>query len=499
MGEHHGKYLSGIVTDPTAGLVVGATVTAINTQTGVRAAIHTDKSGFYNFPDLSVGTYDLEVEQKGFKTFHQSRIVIDANSAIKIDVKLELGEISEKVTVESQAVHVETQSTQMGEVIDSQKMTAVPLNGRDFTNLLSLQPGVVPSQYANALQDANLSDRTVSGSTALNGGNQSINGQRETSNGFMVNGANVEEGKNNGTSVIPNLDSIEEFRIITNNFDAEYGNYSGGQVNVVTKSGTNSLHGSVFEFNRNTAFNARNFFSPAGAAPKLIQNQFGGTVGGPIKRDKLFFFVDYQGTRRIFAPTVSAAVPDGTFLNNGDYQLSPTESSDLATGATKAAAGISAAGAVQGQQLATNLSSALGYGVNVNEPYYFAGCTSGTGLNPCVFPNAIVPKAAFSPASIGVLPFIPGPTVPGGGVNFFSSAFDQRLRDDKGAFRLDANTQYGMLSAYYHIDDDTLMNPYPNSGATVPAPNIGAFTATDLTRAQVLVLSDTKAFGSTSR
>ena len=490
--------ISGIVTDPTGGIVVGAMVTAINTQTGVRAVVHTDKSGFYSFPDLSVGTYDLEVEQKGFKTFHQSRIVIDANSAIKVDVRLELGEVTEKVTVESQAVHVETQSTQMGEVINSQKMTAVPLNGRDFTNLLSLQPGVVPFQYANALQDSNLSDRTVGGSSALNGGNQSINGQRETSNGFMVNGANVEEGKNNGTSIIPNLDSIEEFRIITNNFDAEYGNYSGGQVNVVTKSGTNSLHGSVFEFNRNTAFNARNYFSPAGDAPKLIQNQFGAVVGGPIKRDKLFFFVDYQGTRRIFAPTVSAAVPDGTFLNNGDYQLSPTESSDLATGATNAAAGISAAGAVQGQQLATNLSSALGYGVNVNEPYYFAGCTSGTGLNPCVFPNAIVPKAAFSPASIGVLPFIPGPTVPGGGVNFFSSAFDQRLRDDKGAFRLDANTQYGMLSAYYHIDDDTLINPYPNSGATVPAPNIGAFTGTDMTRAQVLVLSDTKAFGSTA-
>jgi Carboxypeptidase regulatory-like domain/TonB dependent receptor len=490
--------ISGILTDPSGGVVVGATVTAINTQTGVRAAIHTDKSGFYNFPDLAVGTYDLEVEQQGFKAFHQTRIVIDANSAIKIDVKLELGEISEKVTVESQAVHVETQSTQMGEVINSQKMTAVPLNGRDFTNLLSLQPGVVPFQYANALQDSNLSDRTVGGSSALNGGNQSINGQRETSNGYMVNGANVEEGKNNGTSIIPNLDSIEEFRIITNNFDSEYGNYSGGQVNVVTKSGTNSLHGSVFEFNRNTAFNARNYFSPPGDAPKLIQNQFGTTVGGPIKRDKLFFFADYQGTRRIFAPTVSAAVPDGTFLNNGDYQLSPTESSDLAMGAANAAANISPAGSVQGQQLATNLSTALGYGVNVNEPYYFSGCTSGTGLKPCVFPNAIVPKAAFSPASVGVLPFIPGPTVAGGGVNFFSSAFDQRLRDDKGAFRLDANTHYGMLSAYYHIDDDTLINPFPNSGATVPAPNIGAFTATDMTRAQVLVLSDTKAFGSTA-
>ena len=493
--------ISGIVTDPTGAVVIGATVTATNTQTGIRSLIFTDKSGFYNFPDLSVGTYDLEAEQKGFKTFHQTKIVIDANSAIKIDVKLELGEVSEKVTVESQAVHVETQSTQMGEVINSQKMTAVPLNGRDFTNLLSLQPGVVPFQYANALQDSNLSDRTVSGSSALNGGNQSINGQRETSNGFMVNGANVEEGKNNGTSVIPNLDSIEEFRIITNNFDAEYGNYSGGQVNVVTKSGTNSLHGSVFEFNRNTAFNTRNFFSPAGDAPKLIQNQFGATVGGPIKRDKLFFFVDYQGTRRIFAPTVAASVPDGTFQPNGDYALSPTESADLAAGAAAAAAGTSSAGSVQGQQLATNLSSKLGYPVTVTEPYFFTGCTSGTGATPCVFPNAIIPKAAFSPASTGVLPFIPvipAPAVPINGPNFFAADFDQRLRDDKGAFRLDANTKYGMLSAYYHIDDDTFVNPYPNSGATVPAPNIGAFTASDLTRAQVLVLSDTKSCGSTS-
>jgi len=411
--------------------------------------------------------------------------------------------VTEKVTVESQAVHVETQSTQMGEVINSQKMTAVPLNGRDFTNLLSLQPGVVPFQYANALQDSNLSDRTVGGSGALNGGNQSINGQRETSNGFMVNGANVEEGKNNGTSIIPNLDSIEEFRIITNNFDAEYGNYSGGQVNVVTKSGTNSLHGSVFEFNRNTAFNARNYFSPPGDAPKLIQNQFGTTVGGPIKRDKLFFFADYQGTRRIFAPTQTAFVPDGSFdgvtpTGQSGYALSPTESANLSGGAT-----------VQGQQLASNLSAALPYPVAVGEPYFFTGCTSGSGATPCVFPGTasfpggVVPTAAFSAPSVKLLPFLPGPfppnTVNGQNFpNFTTSAFDQRLRDDKGAFRLDANTRYGMLSAYYHVDDDTLLNPFPNSGATVPAPNIGAFTATDMTRAQVLVLSDTKAFGSTA-
>src|SRR4029077_3804409 len=212
----------------------------------------------------------------------------DANSAIRLDVKLEIGEVSEKVTVISDAVQVETQNTQMGEVINSRKITAVPLNGRDFTDLLSLQPGVVPSQYA--AQSAGLNDRTVSGSNSLNAGNQSINGQREAANGFMINGANADEGKNNGTAVIPNLDSIEEFRIITNNFDAEYGNYSGGQINVVTKSGTNSYHGSAFEFLRNTAFDARNFFDSS--VGKFIQNQFGGTLGGPIKKDKVFFFAD---------------------------------------------------------------------------------------------------------------------------------------------------------------------------------------------------------------
>ena len=298
--------ISGIVTDPSAAVMPNVTVTATNTATGIQSSVQTDSKGFYNFPNLPIGNYDILVEQTGFKSFRQSAIHIDVNSAVRVDVKLEIGEVAEKVSVRADAVQVETQSTQMGEVINSQKMTAVPLNGRDFTDLLSLQPGVVPGAYAS--QAAGLNDRTVSGSGALNAGNQSINGQREAANGFMVNGANVNEGKNNGTAVIPNLDSIEEFRIITNNFDAEYGNYSGGQINVVTKSGTNQIHGSLFEFNRNTAFNGRNYFDQ-GAAGKLIQNQFGGTVGGPIKKDKVFFFADYQGTRLVDGQTQSTTVP----------------------------------------------------------------------------------------------------------------------------------------------------------------------------------------------
>lgn len=218
----------------------------------------------------------------------------------------------------SDAVHVDTVSTQMGEVIEGQRMVSVPLNGRAYTDLLDLQPGVVPSAYGNQAPDT--SDRPPSGS--LNPGNQSINGQRESSNGFMVNGANVVEGKNNGAGVLPNLDSIEEFRIITNNFDAEYGNYSGGQVNVATKSGTNAYHGSVFEFLRNTALDARNFENPASNGPKdeFKQNQFGGTIGGPIKHDKLFFFADYQGTRTIQGNVVTTGAPSSTVFpdSNGN-------------------------------------------------------------------------------------------------------------------------------------------------------------------------------------
>jgi Carboxypeptidase regulatory-like domain/TonB dependent receptor-like, beta-barrel len=477
--------ISGLVTDSSGSVVPGATVIAINTQTGIRAVVTTDQQGFYSLPGLAVGTYNLQVEQKGFKTFEKDGIVIDANSAIRADVQLEVGTVAERVTVSTDAVQVETQNTQMGEVITGARMTSVPLNGRDFTDLLALQPGVVPNAYSS--QAPGLGDRVVGGDTqGVNSGTQSINGQRETANGFMVNGANVEEGKNNGTAVVPNLDSIAEFRIITNNFDAEYGNYSGGQVNVVTKGGTNSFHGDVFEFNRNTALNARNYF--ATSIPKFIQNQFGGTVGGPIKKDSTFFFADYQGTRQLSAPTQTTAVPDGTFDGSGNYDLS-TAQQNAVTGAGSA---------VNGANWASILSARLGYAVSDGEPYF--GCADPAS---CVFPNFVIPKAAFSSAAAGLLPYIPVPNVPDAissvtGFNYSTSAYSEKLRDDKVGLRIDQNSRWGMISAYYHGDDDTLNNPFPNSGATVASPNIGVYSGLDRNRAQLFMLSDTRAFGATA-
>ncbi len=189
----------------------------------------------------------------------------------------------------AEAAQVDTRTNQIGEVISGREMADIPLNGRAYTDLLALQPGVVPfnvSQYG-----------TISPSNSLNNGVLVMSGQRDVQNGFMVNGANTVEGDEGGTTVIPNLDSIAEFKIILTNAGAEYGNYSGGQVNVVTKSGTNHFHGDVFEFVRNSDFDTRSFYSANRGV--LHQNIFGGTLGGPIRHDKVFFFGDYQGTRKV--------------------------------------------------------------------------------------------------------------------------------------------------------------------------------------------------------
>src|ERR1700674_3513082 len=477
--------ISGVVTDQNGGVVVGARVTAIETQTGVRSEITTDSQGFYNFPALSVGKYDVEVQSSGFKVYRQSGLVIDVNSALRVDVRLQVGEVSEKVTVMSEAVHVETESTQNGQVINGAKIFAIPLNGRSYTDLLSSQPGVVPSAYTNQAPDTN--DRAPSGD--LHQGNVSVNAQRESSNGFMVNGANVEEGKNNGTSVVPNLDSIEEFRIITSNFDAEYGNYSGGQINVATKSGTNSFHGSAFEFLRNTALDARNFFDPPGTIGDFKQNQFGGTGGGPIKRDKLFFFGDYQGTRQIRGNTVTTPVPSSTVLPDATGNVNALSLFNSQSDGSAVVQGAPWAGILTGR-----LQPTTGQTVTAGEPYWTPTCTSTAA---CVFPGGLIPKGAILNLSNNLLPLIPSVSsaaATAAGSDLFTSSLPQRLRDDKGAIRIDDNTRFGVISGYYFLDDYTLNNPTPsNIGANVPG-----FGASTSGRAQLATISDTKTFGSTA-
>src|SRR5437867_2084528 len=295
-----GGSISGTVKDATGGVIPGAMISVTNAGIRTEFKTITDARGYFSFPNLAVGRYDLAIEATGFKPQKKNGLVIDVNTALEVNATLEVGDITQEVSVSTdgatEAVQVDTVSTQLGEVVTGTEMTTGALNRRSFTDLLALQPGIVPmtTQQPNSSVMAGASV-AIQPSGALNAGNQSISGQREDANGFMINGGDVKELMNGGTSIVPNLDSIHEFRVLTNNFDAEYGNYAGGVVNVVTKSGANQVHGSGFEFLRNTALDARNFFSPERGF--FRQNQFGGTVGGPIVKDKLFFFGDYQRTR----------------------------------------------------------------------------------------------------------------------------------------------------------------------------------------------------------
>ncbi len=257
-----GGSISGTVKDSTGGVVPRATVTAVNPETGVKQSVATNAAGQYSFPALAVGRYDIEIVDQGFRPYLRAGIMVDVNSALLVNAVLQVGEGSETVTVRESAAQVETTSTQLGDVITSASVAALPLNGRSYTDLLALQPGVIPVTTITSLTVQGLGQNVFSPSGDLNPGTLSINGQRESANGFMVNGADAEETGSMAAAIIPNLDSIDEFRILSDNLDAEYGRYTGGQINVVTKSGTNQFHGDAFEFLRNTDLDARNYFSP---------------------------------------------------------------------------------------------------------------------------------------------------------------------------------------------------------------------------------------------
>ena len=465
----HGS-VSGTVTDSSGAVLRSATVTAKNIDTAVQYQVSTNASGFYSFPDLPVGGYDISVESVGFRIYRRSGITVDVNSKIVVDATLAVGNRDEAINVTADSVRIATSDTQVGDVISGKQMVAVPLNGRSYTDLLSLQAGVAPatSLTPDTQQDVGVSALAPSGD--LNPGTISINGQREFSNAFIVNGSDAEEDVNAGTAIIPNLDSIAEFRILTSNFDAEYGGYTGGHIDVVTKSGTNHWHGDVFEFLRNTDLDARDYFSPTRGT--FDQNQFGGTLGGPIRRDKLFFFADYQGTR------LTEGVPTGV-IPVPSLQDRAGNLSDLAS---------SLSGTVTGQNWASLLSKQLGYTVVPGEPYYTPGCVSSA---QCALPNAVIPMSAWSAPARNLLQYIPQPNV--GSNTFSTSSSNETLRDDKGSYRLDYNSQWGLLTAYYFLDNYTLNNPYPvaQSGASVPG-----FNALYLGQAQLVGLGDTKTFGS---
>ncbi|HLW76739.1 MAG TPA: carboxypeptidase regulatory-like domain-containing protein, partial [Bryobacteraceae bacterium] len=459
------------MTDPSGAAIPGAKLVITNSAQGFKNTTIAGAKGAYTFPSLPVGRFELHAEAQGFKPQTRSNIGVDLDAVVKIDLALEVAPKVEEVTVTAEDTRVETESTQVGEVVTARSIAAVALNGRSFTDLLALQPGIVPmtTQLPDSIVMAGASV-AIPPSGTLNAGNQSISGQREDANGFMVNGGDVKELMNGGTMVAPNLDSIAEFRILTNNFDAEYGNYSGGIVNVVTKSGSNALHGDAFEFFRNTDLDARNFFSPERSFYR--QNQFGGTIGGPIRENQAFYFADYQGTRQ------SQGIDTGLI----PVPAQADRGGDLADEAS------ALTGSVSGPYFAGLLAKALGYPVSANEPYYSPGCVT---VGRCVFPGARIPMNAWSSPARHLLQYIPTPNL--GASTFSTGEFGSALRDDKTSLRIDSSSdRWGLFSAYYFFDDYNLNNPYPTGqgGASVPG-----FAALNLGRAQLADFAHTKTFG----
>ncbi|HXA00193.1 MAG TPA: TonB-dependent receptor [Candidatus Dormibacteraeota bacterium] len=280
--------IAGRVTDPEGAAVAGAQVTATQESTGFARSATTDTDGLYVIPSLQPATYRLTVEAKGFSTTRQMDIVLLADQTLTLNVSVALGSTTETVTVVGNALQVDTSTSTLKQVIEQQRISELPLNGRNAAQLTLLVAGAVNSPNGGADQGAT---KTFPGAVTF-----SANGSRQNSISYQLDGGNYVDEYTNVNQPFPFPDALQEFSVQTSNYSAEYGSNAGGVVNVITKSGTNSFHGDAFEFNRNPVFNAQNFFATPKTQDQVKRNQFGGTLGGPIRKDKTFFFGGYQRT-----------------------------------------------------------------------------------------------------------------------------------------------------------------------------------------------------------
>jgi len=442
LAQGTGGRILGRIADPSGAVLSGAKITATNDATGVSHDSLSNDTGDYVFPDLPVGTYSLTFDLTGFKKAVRHGIALDVNQVITLNMTMQLGTAQEVVDVTSEAPLVETSSTQLGAVVNNRSVNELPLNARDTYQFLQLQPGV-QSQLGS-------SGGTFYGSS--DAGAVSVNGGRGRANNFSVNGGDANDAFVNLPTVQPTPDAIEEFRVISNTFDAEYGRNSGAVVNVITKSGTNQWHGDVYEYFRNTLLNAQGYFNTV--KPQENQNQFGGTFGGPLKKDRTFFFTSYEGRRvRQGISGQTVIVPNsqergGNFSNDTQFSGSITDQF--------------AADALNGRPGCTTAINALG------------GATPAAGANwggpGGVFPTNVIPTACQDPVAMNLLRFVPGANRPDGVT--YQAVPVQSERQDQFTIRLDHHINARQnFSFYYYYTDDNQLQPFYNfqaSGANIP-------------------------------
>ena len=462
-----GGRIIGRVADPSGAVLANVKVTLTNEATGVSHEAQTNGSGDYGFPEVPVGTYTLSFDLQGFKTSVGKGITVELNQVVTFNSTLQIGETKEVVEVSSEAPLVDTTSTQLGAVMDNRQVANLPLNSRDTYQLLQLQPGVMSTVGS--------SNDIVFGSDSP--GAVSVNGGRGRSNNFSVNGGDANDLFANLPTVQPSPDSIQEFRVLTNTFDAEYGRNSGSVINVVTKSGSNQLHGSVYEFFRNKVLNANNYcLTGAGGLPcdkpQSNQNQFGGTFGGPIIKNRTFFFASYEGRRvrqGILSPAVtvptSAERPSPTNLVNG---VIVGDFSGVNPPATSPFSGVLANSA-----LLTNRSNCQSDTATIGGGIIQDGAPYGTFIPgnplPPIFPNSQIPLSCMDPTAVDLLQYVP--VAPNGG-SLVSTVPTEAIRGDQVTARIDHRINDKQnLTIYYYFNDDTTMNPFAGfeqAGADLP-------------------------------
>ncbi len=432
--------IRGTVIDPSGAVIRGAAVTAREIEMGLSRSTTTDRTGSYVLLELPVGHYRLQVAAKGFQEYVQDGISLNVNETASVSPRLAVGSEKEQVLVRADADLIEPTVTSMGKVVQQRELENLPLNGRNFSQLGLLQPGVVPLTPGIAEAGGSLRD----------GQAYSVNGQRPESNNFLIDGANNFNGIDGGFVLKPPVDAIAEFRIITLNANAEFGNSLGSTTNIITRSGTNRVHGALWEFLRNDVLDANNYF--AQTKEPLKQNQFGATVGGPIKRDKTFFFGFYEGFRNRQGETAQTTVPS-VKERTGDFsQLCPE-------------------GFTSG--FCNNPSHQL-FNVFANAPY----------------PNNQVPQNQINSISQTLLSFFP---LPNAGANLFATT--QTLSNDTNQFGIKIDHYLDprdALSFRYMFNQLSQIDPLSPGGASVPGFPVG-----EDQRAQNFVAQETHTFSPT--
>ena len=479
LAQSTGGRIRGTVTDATGGAVTGAKLSIVNEANGQQRDADSGGNGEYIFLEVPVGTYDVSASQAGFKKYLRKGIVVNLNEVLNLDIVLQVGGSTETVEVTGAPPLVDTTSTQLGAVVGERAVSELPLAQRDTYQLLQLQPGV---QSQLGVDNVYGSDRA---------GVVSVNGGRGRDNNFTVNGGDGNDQFANLPAIQPSPDSIEEFRVLTNTFDAEYGRNSGAVVNVVTKSGTNDVHGNVYEFFRNQNLNAKGFFD----ITKLdyLQNQFGGTLGGPIRKDKTFFFVTYEGDRlRKGTSSDTVTVPTnaertGDFSGGTPFAGVLTNSSILTSR--------------PGCQTAVNAMHGGSFPITDGANYAGTYNASGSLIAPGIFTNTLtgvdnqIPTACMDQTALDLLnQYVPLANRPDG---TFQSVPLGHERSNQFTVKIDHElTKNQHLTGYYYFTQHYLAKPFArfqSGGATLP----GFGDLTD-ERTQQVNIAHTWTLGTTS-